>query len=302
MRIMKTILYATDYSESSRKALKYANELSKKNGSQIISLHVYEIPTIFDSPARYTNFEDIDRDVETNHRNNQHEFSKSCLGKDYSKRIKQFIAKEGKSPAKVILEMAEEYNADLIVIGTKGKSKAQRLIMGSTAIETIKKATSPVLTVPEESNYRPINKIVFASDFKEIEIKALNSLVEEIAQLFNAEIKVAHVSNGREYAIDEKVNWFKQLIKNHVDYDKIGFKLLKSNDVNKKLNEYIMQGETDMIAMLESEKDRLFDKLLNNNLLKKMEFQTTIPLLCYNKRFLNGYSLRVEKELEKLTQ
>jgi nucleotide-binding universal stress UspA family protein len=45
------------------------------------------------------------------------------------------------------LETADEYNADLIVMGTHGRSGIGRLLLGSVTEEVLRKAPCPVLTV-----------------------------------------------------------------------------------------------------------------------------------------------------------
>lgn len=50
-------------------------------------------------------------------------------------------------PAAVILKVAEEIGADLIVLGTHGRTGLRRLLMGSVAEQVVRKAPCPVLTL-----------------------------------------------------------------------------------------------------------------------------------------------------------
>jgi nucleotide-binding universal stress UspA family protein len=50
-------------------------------------------------------------------------------------------------PATVILQVANEIDADLIIMGTHGRSAIGRLLMGSVATEVVRKAKCPVMTV-----------------------------------------------------------------------------------------------------------------------------------------------------------
>ena len=56
------------------------------------------------------------------------------------------IIKEG-SPARAILEVANEENVDLIVMGSSGKSGFDRFIMGSVADKVVNSAKCAVLVV-----------------------------------------------------------------------------------------------------------------------------------------------------------
>ena len=50
-------------------------------------------------------------------------------------------------PATAIVEAAEETGADLVVMGTSGRTGLTRLLMGSVAEEVLRHAPCPVLTV-----------------------------------------------------------------------------------------------------------------------------------------------------------
>ncbi|HZK62903.1 MAG TPA: universal stress protein, partial [Puia sp.] len=64
--------------------------------------------------------------------------------KDY--KIWTFI-EEGK-PFEVILKVAEEWGADLIVIGTHGRKGFSHLLMGSVAEKIIRHSTRPLFVIP----------------------------------------------------------------------------------------------------------------------------------------------------------
>ena len=61
----------------------------------------------------------------------------------------QFIP-EGK-PSQGIVDIAKDWEADLIVIGTKGKTGLKRLLLGSTAENTIRLSSMPILVVPSKA-------------------------------------------------------------------------------------------------------------------------------------------------------
>jgi nucleotide-binding universal stress UspA family protein len=64
------------------------------------------------------------------------------------------FSREGK-PAEEVVAAAQEWPADLIIIGTHGRAGLQRLLIGSTADAVVRQAPCPVLTVkatPEEEH------------------------------------------------------------------------------------------------------------------------------------------------------
>jgi nucleotide-binding universal stress UspA family protein len=63
------------------------------------------------------------------------------------------VFREGPS-TDVILEAADEYEADVIVMGTHGRTGFRRLVLGSVTEEVLRKARCPVLTVKA-----PVDKV-----------------------------------------------------------------------------------------------------------------------------------------------
>ena len=66
-----------------------------------------------------------------------------------AKKFERFLP-EGKA-SKGIVSIASDWGADLIIMGTRGKTGIKRLILGSTAENTIRLSNTPVLIVPSKS-------------------------------------------------------------------------------------------------------------------------------------------------------
>lgn len=139
----KKILLPTDGSKYSQNAEKHAIFLAEKTGAEILALSVIENNFSIGLPD--DTVDEINQLLK--------EETKENLGKvndlkdqlDDNVKITSLI-KEG-SPAAVILDVAEEENVDLIVIGSSGKSGFDRFLMGSVAAKVVKSAKCSVLVV-----------------------------------------------------------------------------------------------------------------------------------------------------------
>ena len=60
--------------------------------------------------------------------------------------FERFILED--KPSQGVMNTAQEWGADLIVVGTKGKTGIKRLLLGSTAENVIRQSTIPILVVP----------------------------------------------------------------------------------------------------------------------------------------------------------
>ena len=99
--------------------------------------------------------------------------------------------------AKSILSQAAEGHADVVVLGTHGRSGFERLVLGSVAEKVLRKATCPVLTVPQAvGDVVPVTptfkRIVCPIDFSTCSMHALEYAFS-MAQEDDAHVTVLHV-------------------------------------------------------------------------------------------------------------
>ena len=123
----KKILVPTDGSEFAKKAGKHALFLSKVSGAEIVAVSVTENNFVNGLPLDDEIYQ-LNQILKERSEENLKEFDE--LNDDDLKIT--HVIREG-SPARVILEVAQEEDIDLIVMGSSGKSGFDRFIMGSVA-------------------------------------------------------------------------------------------------------------------------------------------------------------------------
>ena len=109
-------------------------------------------------------------------------------------RIRQ-VKSRGISAAPTILEYADEWDADLIVMGTEGRRGPSHLLLGSVAEEVVGHAGCPVLTVRGGDGAEPlsaIDRILVPVDLSEQAARSLR-VAGALAKRFGAEIEALHV-------------------------------------------------------------------------------------------------------------
>ncbi|MBI3962065.1 MAG: universal stress protein [Deinococcus sp.] len=126
------ILVATDFSPSARRALEYARLLASATGAELAIVHVLD---------------EGRRESQENAYN-----LLTQLAHDLSDRRRLVV---GGKPALEILELATDLHADLIAIGTHGRTGLARLIFGSVAEPVVRHSLVPVLTAREVPDSTP---------------------------------------------------------------------------------------------------------------------------------------------------
>ncbi len=138
MTAFETILYPTDFSDRAQVALPVARAMAKDQGARLILLfvepievlHAGGIPVPMDPRVYHEAMADLRKEVE---------------GPDLKHPVETRL--ERGDAASAICRVASELPAQLIVMGTHGRSGLGRLVMGSVAESVARHAPCPVLTV-----------------------------------------------------------------------------------------------------------------------------------------------------------
>ena len=142
----KRIVVPTDGSEVSMEAVNHAIYIAKKLNSEIYAIYVVDISPFVGLPMEGS-WEMITEVLREE-------------GEEILKKVKELGEKEGVEiktkmldgiPAEEIVRFAKEKNADLIVMGTTGKTGLERILLGSVAERVIKTSPCPVLVVKKQS-------------------------------------------------------------------------------------------------------------------------------------------------------
>ncbi len=136
--MFEKVLLAVDGSEHSRKTVPLAGDLAHRYGGEVLVVHVREHELAWgadiDAETEREAGELVDgvvRDLKDAGVNVRGEVVRAPLGQ----------------VARAILEIAHEVGSDLIVMGTRGLSDWERLLMGSVAHKVVHLAECPVLVV-----------------------------------------------------------------------------------------------------------------------------------------------------------
>jgi nucleotide-binding universal stress UspA family protein len=144
--MFEKILYPTDFSDVSNKALEYIKQLKEAGAKEVIVLHVIndrEIEHLFRHAEPLVTFKGVVKKIEE-HANKEIRAVEDYLkksGLDVKTRIEKGI------PFRNILRVEEEEKVSAIVIGSHGKSNIKEMFLGSVSEKVIRKSSKLVLVV-----------------------------------------------------------------------------------------------------------------------------------------------------------
>ena len=158
---IRSILYATDLSDTARHAVRYACSVGDSFGATVTVLHV--IPDVLDALSREAGIDladHMDKKAWQDFHTNGIENAKKAVyqriretSRNLAKELPHCPLHEGNvlvkvgNPVRQIVSTAQEGNFDLIVMGTHGHGKMEERIIGSTASDVIRMSSVPVMVV-----------------------------------------------------------------------------------------------------------------------------------------------------------
>jgi nucleotide-binding universal stress UspA family protein len=134
---------AVDFSEQSREAFEMVLALANASGAEkVTAVHVFSVPLGYHKTGRtYEEFSEILR------RNAEEEYER-CMNDIDTKGIETpLIVKTDEAPHKGIVDLVHGNGADLLAVGTRGRSKTMAILLGSVAERLIETCRVPILAV-----------------------------------------------------------------------------------------------------------------------------------------------------------
>ena len=161
---MYKILVPVDFSKKSECAVKIAAQIGKKINSEIHLLHLVELPSGIIDMGAGSNFS-IPASMMYLRKVKEKIINLKKIFFDTDQIIKHAIKFE--NPFEGIKNYAIKNNANLIVMGSKGVSDFEEMIIGSNTEKVVRTSNIPVIVVKTDANKFKFKNLIFASNYDE---------------------------------------------------------------------------------------------------------------------------------------
>ncbi len=286
---MKKILVPVDFSDHTETVCKFALEIAKKAGGEIRLFHAYfDYVIIASSSFPYS--------VDTSEMFNQEmmvkirEEAKTDLQKledklvnDLSnqniRNVRVVYTLTGGIPEDEILNTAETYDPDIIVMGTRGKGNKD-ILTGKVTSKVVKNAKCRILTVPINAKYSGFENMLYATNLANEDEKDLRRLFELLIT-YRPIIHCVHINidNGK-FADEEQMNSLKAYFEDEINEGRLIFKVIDNVDFLEGINTYVNDNQIDIISVVHHRKGFL-KRLFTKDHTRELLFHSDIPLYIF---------------------
>lgn len=137
---LDTIVVAVDGSDNSLTAVDWAAQLAAATGAEVVAVHAHGLLERLDGEEAVP--------AQANRDEIQHRFETAwCAPLDRAGVRNRRLVRDG-SPVSVVLAVADEEEADLVVLGSRGLGGYPEQLLGSTSTQVAQHSTRPVTIVP----------------------------------------------------------------------------------------------------------------------------------------------------------
>jgi nucleotide-binding universal stress UspA family protein len=266
------ILVPVDFSPYSVNALKNAVSLAKKTDSFISIVHAVMVPVVYgedDMESSGWQAEEMEKGIKDNLE------SMTNLVPDLKDIDHEFKLEYALSPD-AIITFTLQNEVDLIVMGTRGKNRKGRALLGSNTFAVINSVKCPVLAIPEDGNINDVKKIILAVDYDEIPPYASFEPLIKLARLFGAQVNIIHI--GKEMKLTSEELLEARNLEQYFKTVKHQYKYLFGGDEEKTISTYLKNENARVLAII-SKEHTMVEKLQHRSLTKKIVSHLKIPLL-----------------------
>ena len=184
----ENILLATDFLPAANAAMSYAAGLARSFGANLYALHVTE-PTNYALPPQM--WGGMQTAVEA-----EKQGLREKLHRDFPEVTPKIIEAEG-GVLRAVAIAIEKYAIDLVVLGARGRTGLEKVLLGSKAEEILRRVQCPVLTVGPDSQAKlgirgKIASILYATHFGPASLKA-SRIAVSLAEEYQAKLTVLTV-------------------------------------------------------------------------------------------------------------
>ncbi|WP_103864152.1 universal stress protein [Aquimarina sp. I32.4] len=276
---MKRILIPTDFSDNAWNTILYAIELYRKNTCEFYLLNTYDLEPV--QLVGIVSSQLIGRLYDTVKQESQQrlemvieDIKNSNPGREHTFKT---ISSRG-SLTQNIDELYDQTPYDMIIIGTKGATGAKSIFLGSNTQNVIKTISHcPILIIPEDSYFKKISEIAFATDFERMYYRSEMNPILDFAKKHQSTIRMIHIYDKNR--LDPLQNYNSNSLEEYFKHVKYDFHVISDfSSVKNAVQAFVEELEIDLLVMIKYEQS-FIEKIIKEPVIKKMTFDSMIPFL-----------------------
>jgi len=272
---MEAILLPTDFSPTAKNAAVYAIKLANQLGvKKLVLYHSYEIPLTIDPMVPAMQMLEIESLKEASQKNItdfKEELTALAPGIDIETLSEYGDLTEG------LDEICEQLNAGLVVMGITGGGVLEEKLIGSNTLSVAKHTTAPVIIVPADAGFTPIERIMLTGDFDKKDTTIPLNPVRNILAVTGAKLFVFNVEEKPDNP-DISYTAHQQLAEFDPEYH-----FSQNKNYVEAINTFALEYKADLLITI-LKKHGFFEGMFSADHTKMLAFHSHVPIMVVQAR------------------
>nr|WP_319401157.1 universal stress protein [uncultured Carboxylicivirga sp.] len=264
---MKRILLLTDFSDTARNAAIYALKMYENEKVYFDLLNAYDLE-FSGSPYIMQVKEELAQESLKGLKNEL-----SVLHRRFPNARIELASRFG-SLLDVVKNEVLDFQPELIVLGCRGETALENFLLGSNAYEVVKNVEAAMLVIPKHAKFKKPEKIVFATDLKDVKLDKVMEPLRDLAKHFDAGISFVNVLE------DDYVNRLdaEEQIAEHFAGLDLNFNFIEGENVSKGIVKFMDEHDCDLVTLVRHN-ESFFERLFHPSTTRQMVLNPEHPML-----------------------
>ena len=280
MKTFKNIVVATDFSDNSKSAYHYAQQMATRFSAALKVVYFFELPV---SPT-YSSYLDLMPNLSDLEAAADERLSRFVSESDTESgdtvvvsRVKTTYKAQPGFGSDGLIELSQDASVDLMILGASGEHGWADKLFGSVAVRVSREAYCPVLLIPHGATFKGIHHMVYTSNFDSAQSKQIR-LALDFAKYFMSAIHFVHViTDSEDSGMTEEI-LFKYLIDG--EQTKVPFTIENVHAAipSEGIHNYLSENPTDLLVTVTHHRS-FWEKFMHVSTSKALAWNIETPLL-----------------------
>lgn len=270
---MKTIIIATDFSNAAINAANYGVKLAEALDAEILLVNIFEVLPNYGEFTFDVNVDNLTKEVDIEIEQLKNELSKNTtVNIKTSIRLGVFVNE--------LTTLCNETNPYFVILGSQGKTAAERFFLGSHVLKAIHSISFPILAIPPKVIFKEIYRIGIAYDFDTEIDQVLIEQIKRTAGDFNAGIHILNFENKN--AFDAEYVLKSNNLERSLKPFEIKYHFVASDTINKSIIDFVDNNYINLLVIMPKEHS-FIEKIFTSSHSKELVLHSHVPILSLRK-------------------
>lgn len=258
---MTTIIVPTDFSQVADNAARYAAKMiSGQYDVHLVLYHIYEKPSEAQECERL-----LDKLKE--------QLQSTTIAKIECR------MDEGGDIVERVDRLARHLDAQLIVMGITGKSRLEKVFLGSNTLKVVEKNVCPVLIIPASAQYTEVKNVCLLSDFKEVILSIPYVPIKTVLNLFRPSLHIINVNSEHYVSLTQEFLGERTRMMEMFGELRPEFYFIGTYDLHETVQTFVADKKIDMLITI-PRNHSFFSSMFKTSNTKRLVYESAIPILA----------------------